>query len=268
MVKGGKGMQWISRKNCLVSAVVFVMALFLSSSVSLAEQLRVTEPVVNVRSGPGVKHKAVSQVKKNDILERIKSEKGWSKIKLPNGKIAWISEKYVTALAFKNEPDGFGGIQWGTNIDEIDDMHLIQDGVFLQLYSRLGDNQRIGSVQLSQLLYGFYGGRFSDVMIRVDPAGPDRRSREKAMDDFERLKDNLFKQYGEPKTAELANPLKGERVDKYQWVGANVQVALSFDLVSKVTLLKYWYTPIHSSEMLLPSQWVPAVRKELMKKFR
>jgi len=268
MVKGGKGMQRISRKNCLVSVVVFVMALFFSSSVSLAEQLRVTGPVVNVRSGPGVKHKVASQVKKNDILERIESKKGWSKVKLPDGKIAWISEKYVTALAFKNEPDGFAGIQWGTNIDEIDDMHLVQDGVFLQLYSRPGDNQRIGSVQLSQLLYGFFGGRFSDVVIRVHPAGPDMRSRQKAEEDFERLKDVLFKRYGKPRTTELANPLRGERVDKYQWAGANVQVAFYFDLVSKVTLLKYWYTPVHSSEMLLPSQWAPAVRKELRKRLR
>ena len=30
-----------------------------------------------------------------------------------------------TALAFQNEPDGFRGIKWGTNISELPDMVLV-----------------------------------------------------------------------------------------------------------------------------------------------
>jgi len=77
----------------------------------------------------------------------------------------------ILALSFQNEPDGFGGIAWGTNVSTLSGM--VYDSQYTwtagttSFYRRKGDTLRFGEAQLLFLKYGFFEGKFSDVMIET-----------------------------------------------------------------------------------------------------
>lgn len=55
----------------------------------------VTDPLVNIRSGPGMKHKVLTTVKKGDKLEVLGEIGSWYNVKLPDGTQGWIYNKLV-----------------------------------------------------------------------------------------------------------------------------------------------------------------------------
>ena len=55
----------------------------------------VTEPLVNIRSGPGMKNKVLTKVKKGDGLEVLGEIGSWYNVKLPDGTEGWIYHKLV-----------------------------------------------------------------------------------------------------------------------------------------------------------------------------
>jgi len=77
----------------------------------------------------------------------------------------------VSLPAFQNEPDGFGGIAWGTNVLTLSGM--VYDSQYTwaagttSFYRRKGDTLRFGEAQLLSLKYGFFKGNFTDVLIET-----------------------------------------------------------------------------------------------------
>jgi hypothetical protein len=74
----------------------------------------------------------------------------------------------VNSFAFENEPDGFGGIKWGTDISKLHDMtHVRTDPSYggVEFYTRQGDELRIGDAQLDKIEYAFWKGKFASVWI-------------------------------------------------------------------------------------------------------
>jgi len=65
----------------------------------------------------------------------------------------WVS---LPAFAFQNEPDGFRGIKWGTNISELPDMSLSEDYGNSKFYLRKGEKLKIGDADIDRIGYGFY----------------------------------------------------------------------------------------------------------------
>jgi len=55
----------------------------------------VTGPLVNIRSGPGMKNKVLTTVKKGDELEVLGEIGSWYNVKLPDGTEGWIYHKLV-----------------------------------------------------------------------------------------------------------------------------------------------------------------------------
>ncbi len=55
----------------------------------------VTDPLVNIRSGPGMKNKVLTTVKKGDELEVLGEIGSWYNVKLPDGTEGWIYHKLV-----------------------------------------------------------------------------------------------------------------------------------------------------------------------------
>ena len=55
----------------------------------------VTDPLVNIRSGPGMKHKVLTTVKKGDRLEVLGEIGSWFNVKLLDGTQGWIYNKLV-----------------------------------------------------------------------------------------------------------------------------------------------------------------------------
>ena len=69
-------------------------------------------------------------------------------------------------FAFQNEPDGFRGIKWGTNISELSEMGLIEDDGESKFYVRKNDKMQIGDADLERIAYVFYKDRLYGIMVR------------------------------------------------------------------------------------------------------
>jgi Ni/Co efflux regulator RcnB len=71
---------------------------------SAAGEVTVTTEILNVRSGPGLKHPIIHQIHEGYILEVQGKTVGWLYVQLPNGEYGWVMNIYTTLL----EPDGKG----------------------------------------------------------------------------------------------------------------------------------------------------------------
>ena len=60
-----------------------------------------------------------------------------------------------TSYAFKNEPDGFRGIKWGTDINTLSNMTVVNSDGDTHTYERTGDEMKIGNAELAVLTYFF-----------------------------------------------------------------------------------------------------------------
>lgn len=70
------------------------------------------------------------------------------------------------AFAFQNEPDGFRGIKWGTNIKTFKDMIRVgkaYDGCIF--YDRHNDKLQLGTVDLQGIYYYFWDNKFAKVRL-------------------------------------------------------------------------------------------------------
>jgi uncharacterized protein YgiM (DUF1202 family) len=58
--------------------------------------LVVISPLVNVRSGPGMSHATVSQVKKDEILDFLGEQGEWFQVRLGGGRLGWVHRNVVS----------------------------------------------------------------------------------------------------------------------------------------------------------------------------
>jgi hypothetical protein len=86
------------------------------------------------------------------------------------------------------EPDGFRGLKWQTNIATLDPLHTMEVieiiGPFFY-YKKNKENLQYGTADLEDIIYEFWHGKFSGVMLRV------RGERQ-----FQKLKDYCFARFG------------------------------------------------------------------------
>lgn len=64
-------------------------------TVPSGKMVSVTDPMVNIRSGPSMKDKVLTTVKKGDKLEVLGEIGSWYNVKLPDGTQGWIYNKLV-----------------------------------------------------------------------------------------------------------------------------------------------------------------------------
>ncbi len=128
--------------------------------------------------------------------------------------IALIS---VGASAFPNEPDGYGGIVWGTHISAAKSMKMVAvraDSPDTKIYVRAGDVLLFGSVDLKGIEYEFLRGRFRSVTLKV-----------KDLARYMALKKEAFRRFGHGR--EL-HPF----AERYFWEGkiSKIRLVSAFDL--------------------------------------
>ena len=135
------------------------------------------------------------------------------------------------ALAFQNEPDGFRGIKWGTNISELTDMRVVETGKDSLYYVRKNDTVKIGDADIDQISYGFYKSRFFQVLVEY-----------KGYVNFTKLKAILIGQYGKP---EQPNQL----MEKYFWSGQTVDIYFDYNEMLKNGNIYYSFRPIQQEKV-------------------
>lgn len=132
----------------------------------------------------------------------------------------------TSVYAFQNEPDNFRGIKWGTNIDTLSDMKLIEDGGDEKFYNRKNEKMKMGEATLDDVIYVFYKGKFSGVMIEFN-----------SKLNFEKTKNTFFYVYG---NAEQPNQF----LEEYLWVGDDVFIGLTYTEIEKKGSAAYAFIPL------------------------
>ncbi|RPH87327.1 MAG: TIGR04211 family SH3 domain-containing protein [Desulfobacteraceae bacterium] len=70
--------------------------LLLSSSPLWAKTMFITDRIeVGVRSGIGIEQKFVATVKTGDRVEVLEGDQNWTKVRLPNGVVGWVSTRFL-----------------------------------------------------------------------------------------------------------------------------------------------------------------------------
>jgi hypothetical protein len=137
----------------------------------------------------------------------------------------------IPVFAFQNEPEGFGGIKWGTNISEVNDLLLVESGKDTDYYCRKNDQMKIGDSNIDRMSYGFYKNRFYVVLVEYT-----------GYLNFTKLKAILFGQYGKP---ERPNQL----MEKYFWSGGTVDIFFDYNDMLKNGNIYYVFRPIQQEKV-------------------
>ena len=79
-----------------------------------------------------------------------------------------------SSLAFQNEPDGFRGIKWGTDISaNTKEMTLVKEQGITKTYIRLNDKMSIGNAKLKRIEYIYNRDEF--FAVRIQSVGLENR---------------------------------------------------------------------------------------------
>lgn len=124
------------------------------------------------------------------------------------------------------EKEGVLGIAWAANIRDLPDMQLIAEDGDHRYYSRAGQEPKIEDITVDKIVYGFYKGRFFNVMAYFS-----------SKPSFAKMKDRLAGKYG--------NPYKPDQTDvKFFWAVDKVHLLLTYDEAANQGRLSYFYQPI------------------------
>ncbi len=107
----------------------------------------------------------------------------------------------IYCYSFQNEPDGFRGIKWETDITTLPNMTYVGDGLGLKLYKKSNEEMKLGSAKIDTLLYTFWRGKLSGVLIQVE-----------GLQNCNALRDVVFERFGE-------GVKENQYIEDYYWSG-------------------------------------------------
>ncbi|MYL83721.1 hypothetical protein GTA51_11345 [Desulfovibrio aerotolerans] len=130
----------------------------------------------------------------------------------------WQSAEDVRARG----PIGFRGLRFGREIASLPGLTLAYKEGVAEYYRRAGERLELGETRLSDILYGFYEGKFFAVLMRADTAA-----------DFDALRQAYAAKYGAPRA--IPATLEEELV----WSWPTAQIALSRDTAAGGLAIRY-----------------------------
>jgi hypothetical protein len=126
------------------------------------------------------------------------------------------------AKTFQNEPDGFRGIKWETDISQCKDTIFERiDPSYggITVYTMKNDKLQIGDAKLDKIEYAFWRGKFNSVRIYVY-----------GYTNWSGLRDACFEKFGKGFQA-------NEYIEEYAWFGDTTSILLKYnDIAKKATL--------------------------------
>lgn len=115
------------------------------------------------------------------------------------------------------EPDGFRGLKWGTDIATLDPLHTMEVvaivGPFV-FYKKDKEDLRLVNVELNNIIYEFWNGKFSGVIIKV------RGERQ-----FQVLKNYCFARFG---TGQRSKILEQMDAQDFYYNGVRTRMYLKY----------------------------------------
>lgn len=134
-----------------------------------------------------------------------------------------------------NEPEGFRGIKWGTNIAKLPDMVILKGAVMsepLKIYKRTNDKMSIGEARIDGIYYYSFEGRFFSVLITFT-----------GLENLSLVKQTIEQLYGVSFRDDDADPTSPSEVQL--WDGRNVAIYLSYNTQEQGQgVLRFDFKPI------------------------
>ncbi len=141
--------------------------------------------------------------------------------------VCWTMFGYLAAPP-DQETEGFRGIAWAANIRDLPDMKLIGEEKDQKFYTREAETVELHGIVMDKVVYGFYKGRFYNVMIYFS-----------SMQSFTKMRDQLAREYG--------NPFRPDESDrKFFWASGKVSTLLTYDDALSQGRITHFFQPIEA----------------------
>lgn len=134
------------------------------------------------------------------------------------------------ALSYQ-PPDNFRGIKWGTHVEALSDMVVVDPGDSVGMFKRQNDPLHLGKAEVQSVFYAFYRGQFYAAYVTFkNPAN------------FAEIKNALVQNYGNPAQTDPVNA-------KHVW-GDHEKVSITLDYRERQQQgsLIYLYKPLSDQE--------------------
>jgi hypothetical protein len=118
---------------------------------------------------------------------------------------------FVWGGTYKNEPNGFRGIKWGTDVTSLRDMVLLKDLGEIRTYSKTKDALTVGDANAESIKYSFLDGKFYQVEISIY-----------GTENIGAFKKRLIVLFGEPKLSQRT--IANTDFEVYTWKGDSTEI--------------------------------------------
>ena len=135
---------------------------------------------------------------------------------------------YADDLAFENEPTGFRGIRWDTQVLKVPGLVLSEKDGDIKVYNKTNEVNTLGGAALDGIQYTFYRDRFYSVYITFsNPLN------------YDALKKYMFSvyDYGQSESTMWRK--------RWWWMGENVNIRLDYSMIMRQGTLCFTYIPLY-----------------------
>ena len=139
-----------------------------------------------------------------------------------------------------SEPDGFRGMKWQTDIATLDPLHTMEVieimGPFVY-YKKNKEDLQLVTVKLDNIIYEFWNGKFSGVIIKV-----------RGDNQFQILKEYVFARFGQGQRSKVLEQLN---VQDFYYNGVKTRMYLKFSDIDRTGELSLYSIALLSKQQKL-----------------
>jgi len=121
------------------------------------------------------------------------------------------------------------GVKWGTDIAALKNFEKLWQKDSVSFYLNPGVNHTIYEIQVPEVVYGFYSGKFFAAYAKIDDPAV-----------FSRLKSELTAEYGDPR---ITQTMKNEQ-RIFSWKKGNIKIKLKQNQQDGKMKLAFYYMPL------------------------
>lgn len=150
-----------------------------------------------------------------------------------------------------SEPDGFRGMKWQTDIATLDPLHTMEVieimGPFVY-YKKNKEDLQLVTVKLDNIIYEFWNGKFSGVIIKV-----------RGDNQFQILKEYVFARFGQGQRSKVLEQLN---VQDFYYNGVKTRMYLKFSDIDRTGELSSYSIALLNKQQRIDTLYLRERAKE------
>ena len=177
----------------------------------------------------------------------------WAAILLSASTLPAQDKMFSYDYSFKpgSEPDGFRGLKWQTDIATLDPLHTMEVieilGPFVY-YKKNKEDLYLVTVKLDNIIYEFWNGKFSGVIIKV-----------RGNNQFQILKEYVFARFGPGQRSKVLEQLN---VEDFYYNGLKTRMYLKYSDIDRIGELSSYSIALLSKQQKLDTLYLRERAKE------